>query len=103
MIATLCEQIGVEHVALGSDCTKDWGQDYVAYLRDGRWRPTDAANPPRWPEWPSWFSGPADLPNVTQGLLKVGFDAGEVASILGENWLRLFDEVFSPTQDGSLR
>ncbi len=103
MIATLCEQVGVEHVALGSDCTRDWGQDYIAYLRDGRWRPTDSANPPRWPEWPSWFSGPADLRNVTEGLLRVGFDAEEVTSILGENWLRLFDEVFSPTQDWSPR
>ena len=94
MVARLCEQVGVAHVALGSDCTRDWGQDYVAYLRDGRWRPTDQANPPRWPQWPPWFTGPADLPRVTEGLLAVGLDQGEVTAILGGNWLRLFDEVF---------
>lgn len=94
MVARLCDQIGVEHVALGSDCTRGWGQDYVAYLRDGRWRPTDEKNPPRWPQWPVWFSGPADFPTVTEGLLGVGLDEPEVRSILGGNWLRLFDEVF---------
>lgn len=94
MVARLCEQVGIEHVGLGSDCTQDWGQDYVAYLRDGRWRPTDRANPPRWPQWPPWFTGPADLPQVTEGLLAVGLSEDEVSAILGGNWMRLFDEVF---------
>ncbi len=94
MVARLCEQVGVHHVGLGSDCTQDWGQDYVAYLRDGRWRPTDASNPPQWPQWPTWFTGPADLPNVTEGLMAVGLSEDEVTAIIGGNWLRLFDEVF---------
>ncbi len=101
MVARLCEQVGVRHVGLGSDCTQDWGQDYVAYLRDGRWRPTDSTNPPQWPQWPTWFSGPADLPNVTQGLLTVGLNEDEVTALLGGNWLRLFDEVFPGTRSGA--
>lgn len=98
MVARLCEQVGVRHVGLGSDCTRDWGQDYVAYLRDGRWRPTDQHNPPQWPEWPEWFTGPADLPAVTEGLLDVGLSEDEVTAVLGGNWLRLFDEVFGDTK-----
>ena len=101
MVARLCDQVGAEHVALGSDCTQDWGQDYVAYLRDGRWRPTDSTNPPQWPQWPSWFTGPADFPHVTDGLQAVGLGDAEVTGILGGNWLRLFDDVFPGTRSES--
>lgn len=101
MVARLCEKVGVQHVALGSDCTQDWGQDYVAYLRDGRWRPTDQADPPQWPQWPAWFTGPADLPTVTDGLLAAGLNDDEVIAILGGNWLRLFDEVLPGTRSGA--
>ncbi|HKJ11079.1 MAG TPA: membrane dipeptidase [Ornithinimicrobium sp.] len=94
MVAELCETFGVQHVALGSDCTRDWGQDYVAWLRDGRWRPPDTAHPPTWPDWPGWFQGPADMPRVTEGLLEVGLPEDDVVRILGGNWLDLFDRVF---------
>lgn len=97
MVARLCEQVGVQHVGFGSDCTRDHDQGYVAYLRDGRWRSTDQANPPQWPQWPSWFTGPADLPTVTEGLLDVGLNEDDVTAILGGNWLRLFDQVFHDT------
>lgn len=94
MVASLCETIGVEHVGLGSDCTREWGNDYVAYLRDGRWRAPDDSAPPSWPAWPEWFQGPADLPRVTDGLVDVGLNEEEIVAILGVNWLDLFDRVF---------
>lgn len=94
MVATLCETYGVKHVGLGSDCTRDWGDDYVAYLRDGRWRAPNEAAPATWPEWPTWFQGPADLPQVTDGLVEVGLNETEITQILGGNWLDLFDRVF---------
>lgn len=99
MVADLCETFGVQHVGLGSDCTRDWGDDYVAYLRDGRWRPPDLGAPPTWPTWPTWFQGPADLPRVTDGLVEVGLSEAEILQILGGNWLDLFDRVF-PARDG---
>lgn len=97
MVADLCETFGVQHVGLGSDCTRDWGDDYVAYLRDGRWRPPEGRPAPTWPEWPAWFQGPADLPRVTDGLAQVGLDESEIVQILGGNWLNLFDRVFPST------
>ncbi|MEO5832594.1 MAG: membrane dipeptidase [Nakamurella sp.] len=95
MIARLVEQIGAEHVAIGSDCTRNWDAEFVGWLRNGRWQPP-AANPvePVWPAWPSWFAGPEDFPHLTEGLTEVGLADTEVAGILGENWLRLFDQVF---------
>lgn len=94
MVANLCETFGVAHVGLGSDCTREWGDDYVAYLRDGRWRPPEGRASPSWPQWPSWFQGPEDLPRVTDGLVEVGLDESEIIAILGGNWLDLFDRVF---------
>ncbi|MFF3494563.1 dipeptidase [Streptomyces sp. NPDC002795] len=99
MIARLVDDIGPDHVAIGSDCTRNWSQDFVGWLRNGRWRPP-SANPvqPEWPAWPQWFSGPADFPAVTEGLLSTGLDEDTVRKILGENWLRLFSDVFENTE-----
>lgn len=93
MVARLVEEVGVEHVALGSDCTRNWDDSYVAWLRNGRWQaPSDP--PPTWPAWPGWFEGPEDFPRLTEGLVAVGLDDDAIRGVLGENWLRLFDEVF---------
>lgn len=99
MVARLVEEIGPRHVAIGSDCTRNWSPDFVGWLRNGRWRPS-AANPvpPEWPVWPSWFSGPADFPALTDGLLHTGLDERTIALVLGENWLRLFTDVFAGTE-----
>ncbi|WP_405914074.1 dipeptidase [Streptomyces sp. NBC_00963] len=98
MVARLVDEIGPDHVAIGSDCTRNWSQDFVAWLRNGRWRPA-AANPvePEWPVWPQWFGGPEDFPAVTEGLLSAGLDDATVTKVMGENWLRLFTEVFDTT------
>ncbi len=93
MVRRLVDEIGPEHVALGSDCTRNWGDDYVEWLRSGHWRPR-GETPATWPEWPHWFRGPEDFPRVTDGLVAAGLDEQTVRGVLGENWLRLFDDVF---------
>jgi membrane dipeptidase len=93
MIEQLCADIGVEHVAIGSDLTRKWSDAHLTWLRDGRWRPP-ADPPPVWPQWPSWFSSAADFPTLGQGLRDRGIGEQDVAAILGGNWMRLFGEVF---------
>lgn len=93
MVARLIDELGPDHVALGSDCTRNWGTDYVGWLRNGRWQPPTQP-PPTWPAWPAWFSRPEDFPRVTEGLIATGMDDSTITSVLGGNWLRLFDEVF---------
>ena len=96
MVARLVEEIGPEHVALGSDCTQNWGEDFVGWLRNGRWQPPGAgAATPAWPAWPQWFSGPADFPTLTDGLLAAGLDEKAVRGVLGENWIRLLGTVLT--------
>ncbi|MEV0698932.1 membrane dipeptidase [Saccharopolyspora sp. NPDC050389] len=100
MVARLVDEIGPEHVAVGSDCTQNWSEKFVAWLRNGRWQPPEA-NPvvPKWPEWPEWFSGPADFPVLAEGLFDAGLDEKTVQGVLGENWMRLFADVLVAEAD----
>lgn len=95
MVARLVEQVGIEHVGIGTDCTRNWGEDFVGWLRNGRWQPpgTDP-NVPQWPTWPDWFTGPQDFPELAEGLARAGFSDADLRAVLGGNWLRLFDQVF---------
>ena len=93
MVRRLVDDLGPARVALGSDCTRNWDDSYVEWLRSGRWRPPAGA-PATWPSWPHWFTGPEDFPRLTEGLVAAGLDEPTLRGVLGENWLRLFDEVF---------
>jgi membrane dipeptidase len=95
MVARLVDGLGPEHVAIGSDCTRNWDDGYVAWLRNGRWQRPELHQDVAWPSWPTWFSGPADFPNLVAGLHAAGIDDTTLAGVLGENWLRLFDRVFT--------
>ncbi len=96
MVHRLADLVGEEHVAIGSDCTRNWGPDFIGYLRNGRWQPAAAGaeRTPAAPDWPDWFSGPAHFPVLVDGLDAAGLDERTIRAVLGENWLRLFDEVF---------
>ena len=96
MVADLAERVGVGHVAVGTDCTRGWGDDYLLYLRSARREPEPGEELPRWPEWPAWFRGPADMPALRAGLEAAGFDAASADRVMGGNWLRLLDEVLAP-------
>jgi membrane dipeptidase len=94
MFARLAEQVGPEHVAVGSDAVLGWDPDALGWMRSGRWdRPKDLTDIPPFPAWPDWFQGPKDFGNLATGLDDVGFSAEERDGILGNNWLRVFAEV----------
>lgn len=93
MVVRLVDQVGVEHVGLGSDCTRNWDPNYVEFLRDGRWQPRSGAT---WPEWPEWFSSPLEFPELANALSDAGLTDDQLAAVMGENWLRLFETVFAP-------
>ena len=95
MIARLALQIGVEHVAIGTDAVLGWQPGALGWMRNGRWdRPADPNTAPGFREWPSWFRGPTDFGSLAEGLDDAGFSPFERDSILGGNWLRLFGTVF---------
>ena len=95
MLADLADRVGVEHVAIGSDAVVGWAPDALGWMRNGRWdRPDDPDEVPSFPPWPDWFQGPQDFPSLSDGLDEVGFVSEERDAVLGDNWLRLFGQVF---------
>ncbi|MCC2098533.1 MAG: membrane dipeptidase, partial [Hyphomicrobiales bacterium] len=57
-----------------------------------------SASSPGFPEMPISFQHNRDFDNIASGLLNTGLNAAEVDGIMGNNWLRFFENSF-----GSLR
>lgn len=93
------EKLGVEHVAFGTDFYTGYDVEAVKWWRAGRWGRTSPVpideNAPV-VEWPTWFQSPEAFPSIIQKLSAAGLHDDELARILGANWLRLFEETFSP-------
>ncbi|MDH3263729.1 MAG: dipeptidase [Paracoccaceae bacterium] len=101
MVARAAERYGAGALGIGSDLCQDQPDSVVAWMRNGRWtRATDygegSAAAPGFPEQPGWFRSNADFGGIAAGLAAVGFDEGEVAGIMGGNWLRFYDQSFGP-------
>jgi membrane dipeptidase len=102
-IADAASAYGAEHLGIGSDLCQDQPDSVVEWMRNGRWSKTidygeghagDAGFPPQ----PDWFVDNRDFDNISNGLLKQGFDRDEVAGIMGGNWLDFYDHSFKPVQ-----
>ena len=101
MVGECAELMGVEHIGIGSDLCQEQPDSVVEWMRVGRWTKKidygeGSASNAGFPQMPSWFSGNRDFGKVEQGLRDAGFDARDVAAIMGNNWLRFFDENFVP-------
>ena len=99
MAARTAEMIGPENLGIGSDLCQDQPDSVVEWMRVGRWsRQIDygegSAAAPGFPPQPDWFQDNRAFPGLAQGLRATGLSEAEVAGILGENWLRFFDENF---------
>ncbi len=99
MIATTAELMGVERLGIGSDLCQDQPDSVVEWMRVGRWTKKidygeGSASDAGFPPMPSWFADNRDFGNIEAGLRAVGFSDSETAGIMGENWLRFFDESF---------
>lgn len=97
MIAWTVEQLGVEHVALGTDFYTGYDIEAVKWWRMGRWGrespvPIDEDGPVV--EWPAWFQSPTAFPTLIDTMMRSGFTSSELDLVLGGNWLRLFEQVF---------
>jgi len=102
MAARAAEMIGPERIGIGSDLCQNQPDSVVEWMRTGRWSKVvdygegskDAAG---FPAQPEWFRDNRDFPNLEKGLAAAGFNAEDVAGIVGGNWLRFFEESFLPT------
>ena len=99
MVARLAEQIGVEHIGIGSDLCQGHGDGIIAWMRTGRWTkapPALGTGRAVLPPQPEWFRDNRDWPKLRDGLVARGFSATEAAKILGGNWARFLAASFDP-------
>lgn len=101
MIAETAENMGVDHIGIGSDLCQDQPDSIVEWMRNGRWTRTKdfgegSSDAPGFPPQPDWFETNAHMPNIASGLAAVGFNADEVQKIMGGNWMRFFEANFGP-------
>jgi len=80
MVARTADLVGVENLGYTKDT--DYGEG--------------SASNPGFPPMPAWFKDNRDFDNVAAGLAAVGFNSHDVDALLGENWLRFFDQNFGP-------
>ena len=101
MIARTAELMGVGHIGIGTDLCQDQPDSVVEWMRTGRWSKRidygeGSRSDPGFPPMPSWFRDNRDFATIEGGLRAVGFDAGDVAAIMGGNWLAFFAAGFGP-------
>jgi len=87
---------GVDHVGMGFDFSWPPGVEmpaerYQKIHEMGLWR--EGTFPP--PPWHNPVESAAQIPLLTEGLLRRGYGAEDVEKIIGGNFLRLLDEVWS--------
>ncbi len=76
----LAELVGPQHVGIGLDHVSD--PMALAVYMGASWGDTN-------------FADPEQLPEITEGLIKRGYPEADIRGILGENWLRLAQQVWN--------
>ncbi|MFC5588982.1 dipeptidase [Sporosarcina soli] len=104
MIVETVEFMGIDHVGIGTDLTLNMSDEFLAWMRMGRWTHNveygaGSKDNPSWPKWPEWFETPADFPNIAQGLYQQGMSKDDVYAVMGGNWLKFFDEGFKAEKE----
>lgn len=80
--------VGVAHIGFGADYADEDEEDYDYYGYDPRVYPR-----PPW-IYPQGLQGFADMPNLAAGLRRRGYSEAEIRGIMGENFLRVFEQVW---------
>jgi membrane dipeptidase len=90
----LVKMVGIDHVAVGTDFTEGQPKEFFDWLLTGRSMkgPSLQLNHPL--KNPPGIERAADFPNVTDALVARGYAESDIKKILGENILRLFQEVW---------
>lgn len=118
VVAGAVELMGIDHVGIGTDTCHGYTNGQMnAVARARHWSPHDPVEPGLeqralelyrggWKMGPAFqhqlvvtpyadfYQSSADFPNLAAGLREIGFSPEETAKIMGENWLRLFDDGF---------
>ena len=84
--------VGPGHVGLGLDYYEGTRAEYDAALASGFWSADNYSPPPY--HYPAGLERPSGLPALTLRLLERGYEEEGIRGVLGENWLRVYDQVW---------
>lgn len=84
--------VGVDHIGLGPDFVNGPGRNDPGTVDRSR-MPAQVYSEKPW-LYVKGFEDISELPNVTQGLIGRGWSTGEIRKVLGENWLRVYRQVW---------
>lgn len=87
----LVEMIGPDQVCLGLDFWADGEIDFAEWTRTGRWTTDDLSEMVNWPQD---ITGPGHIPRLVEGLVERGYSETAIAAIMGNNWVRLFRQLW---------
>ena len=99
MIKQLINLIGIENIGIGSDLCKNWPDEVVMWMRNGKWNKKidygeSTLKSIKWPEQPSWFTKGSDLKNIYEALVLNGLKEEQALRILGKNWFDFMENHF---------
>jgi len=84
----IAELVGAQHVGLGLDFADEDENDYDYFGYDERYYP----RPPwTWPVGISWWE---EAGNIAPALLRRGFSDQDIIGIMGENFMRAFEQTW---------
>ena len=89
----LVDLIGPDQVGLGLDFCETSPQTHAEMIASGEWSIEDY--PDSSGTYPIGLETPAQIPNITNELIKRGYPSDAMAGILGHNWIDLFKRVWS--------
>jgi membrane dipeptidase len=86
--------VGVDHIGIGPDFIDGRGLDGPVLEAESRLAAPEAYSPERPWLYVKGFERISELPNVTQGLIARGWSTAEIRKVLGDNWLRVYAQVW---------
>lgn len=92
----IARKVGWEHVGIGTDhpmaMTRHLSETAVGrFAAEVGFRPEDGLSGPQ--KTLIGYEDGRDLPNITRGLVKRGYSDEQIKGILGENFMRVFEQV----------
>ncbi len=103
MISDTADLMGIDNIGIGTDLCQDQPDSVVEWMRVGRWTKKidygeGSAAAPGFPPMPEFYKDNKDFPNIAAGLAAVGMSQEDVNKVMGDNWLRFYDENFGPVK-----
>ncbi len=99
MVAWTIDKIGLDAVAIGTDYCPGHSRLVRTWWRYARWSresaPAEQMKIAPHEGWSSWMATQAGMRNIAADLDRRGFGQSAIRQIMGENWLRIFDQSFA--------